>query len=296
MNFRNDSISSVEPNNFTDLVALKPKTLNQHHPQTQHQTQLQNPNTLQVKQIQPSNVFNIIEDYQFTSSQRSRTISFANQSILTEGIEQQKNIYSMNFKSFNNFYTDIQFKSNEYEFNAYNHHFTKKLQLPLNLMTKLKNDSIALTSMIQNQVILPVPIAQLTEQVLFNEAINNFDYGKEEQFQFPKILRNMPDIQEDVEQEGRFNFDSPRNHNSTNTQKLTVNTKLANETFMRNSNDSFNEKVTNMLLQESVTELDKYSKNLIRFNDEINNVKTERKRKAQGKIKRDDFEPAKVKE
>ena len=98
-----------------------------------------------------------------------------------------------------------------------------------------------------------MPIAQLTEQVLFNEAINNFDYGKEEQFQFPRILKNMPDIVEDVEQEGKFNSDSPRVQNSTNTQRLTVNTKLANETFMRNSNDSFNEKVASMLCKESPT-------------------------------------------
>ena len=136
-----------------------------------------------------------------------------------------------------------------------------------------------------------MPIAQLTEQVLFNEAINNFDYGKEEQFQFPRILKNMPDIVEDVEQEGKFNSDSPRVHNSTNTQRLTVNTKLANETFMRNSNDSFNEKVASMLCKESPTQLDQYSKNLIKFNDEINNVKTERKRRQQGKIKKEDFEP-----
>ena len=236
-------------------------------------------------------MFNIIDDYQFTSSQRSRTISFANQSILTEGIEQQKNVYSMNFKTFNNFFADISFKSNECEFNAYNQQYTKKLQLPLNLLAKLKTDSISLTAMIQNQGSLPVPIAQLTEQVLFNEAINNFDYGKEEQFQFPRILKNMPDIVEDVEQEGKFNSDSPRVHNSTNTQRLTVNTKLANETFMRNSNDSFNEKVASMLCKESPTQLDQYSKNLIKFNDEINNVKTERKRRQQGKIKKEDFEP-----
>lgn len=39
------------------------------------------------------------------------------------------------------------------------------------------------------------------------------------------------------------------------------------------------EKVTSKLIQDKNKELDKYSKNLIRFNDEINNVKTERKRK-----------------
>ena len=65
-------------------------------------------------------IFNIIDDYQFTSSQRSRTISFANQSILTEGIE-QKNVYAMDFKGFNSFFNEITFKANEYEFNPFNH-------------------------------------------------------------------------------------------------------------------------------------------------------------------------------
>jgi hypothetical protein len=37
--------------------------------------------------------------------------------------------------------------------------------------------------------------------------------------------------------------------------------------------------------------LDKYSKNLIRFNDEINNVKSERKRKTQAKGKKEETAP-----
>lgn len=41
-------------------------------------------------------------------------------------------------------------------------------------------------------------------------------------------------------------------------------------------------KVTAKLIQDKNVKLDNYSKNLIRFNDEINNVKSERKRKTSG--------------
>ncbi len=57
---------------------------------------------------------------------------------------------------------------------------------------------------------------------------------------------------------------------------------------MRVSNDSFHEKISNMLIMDQNTDLDQYSKNLIRFNDEINNVFTERKRKPLVKIKKDE--------
>jgi len=53
-----------------------------------------------------------MEDYQFTSSQRSRTISFANQSILTEGIE-QKNVYQMDMQNMNPFLNESNLKKVE---------------------------------------------------------------------------------------------------------------------------------------------------------------------------------------
>ena len=37
--------------------------------------------------------------------------------------------------------------------------------------------------------------------------------------------------------------------------------------------------VTSKLIQDKDAKIDKFAKNLIRFNDEINNVKSERKRK-----------------
>lgn len=45
-----------------------------------------------------------------------------------------------------------------------------------------------------------------------------------------------------------------------------------------------------MLIADKNANLDQYSKNLIRFNDEINNVKTERKRKPAPKVKQESTE------
>lgn len=60
---------------------------------------------------------------------------------------------------------------------------------------------------------LPAPVAQLTEQVLFQDAINNFDY-KNDEYQWPRIIKNMPDILEDIENEGTY--ESPKNQSSSN--------------------------------------------------------------------------------
>lgn len=60
---------------------------------------------------------------------------------------------------------------------------------------------------------------------------------------------------------------------------------MINDTFIRISNDSIHEKVTSILLTDKHQNLDQYTKNLIRFNDEINNVKSERKRKPAPKIR-----------
>lgn len=104
----------------------------------------------------------------------------------------------------------------------------------------------------------------------------------------------MPDIIEDIELEGKYP-DSPRNTNknktgsnsNTNNNNVILDTRLINETFTgRLSNDSVHEKVTSVLTStDHNANLDRYSKNLIRFNDEINNVKSERKRKPQAKIR-----------
>ena len=69
----------------------------------------------------------------------------------------------MNFKTFNSFFDEIQFKANEYEFNAYNQHIPKKWQMPQNLVNKLKLDPKQIQSIIANQGMLPAPVAQLTE-------------------------------------------------------------------------------------------------------------------------------------
>ncbi|CDW79087.1 camp-dependent protein kinase catalytic [Stylonychia lemnae] len=315
MNFRNDSISSVEQNNLSDNA----KQSQQHSPNTQKVTQNQqqlhsqvqtpqlnqqnsqtqqigflNTQNLQnsqqkhiVTNINPQNgLFNIIDEYQFTSSQRSRSISFANQSILTEGIDLQKNVYSMNFKSFNSFFNEIQFKANEYEFNAFNHQFPKKWQMPVAFVNKLRLDQRQLQQIIANQNILPAPVAQLTEEVILQDALNNFDYV-DDGYQWPMIIKNMPDILEVVETEGR-QYESPKN-NSVNHQLL-MDSKILNDTFIRISNDSIHEKVTSILLTDKTQNLDQFTKNLIRFNDEINNVKSERKRKPAPKIRHENQE------
>eukprot|EP00347_Sterkiella_histriomuscorum_P015539 403356649 len=308
MNFRNDSISSVDQNNNSDGVkkqSSQQSPLNQrlfsqqqnnmnHQPQPFQNNVANNPPQIGILNAQnlmkqggngQAGIFNIIDDYQFTTSQRSRTISFANQSILTEGIDQQKNIYSMNFKSFNSFFNEIQFKANEYEFNAFNQKIPKKWQIPVNIVNKLRLDQRSLQQIIQNQNMLPAPVAQLTEQVLFQDAINNFD-SRTEDFQWPRIIKNMPDILEDIENEGKYG-ESPKNNSNNH---LMLDSRLMNETFTRISNDNVHDKITSMLIGDKNANLDQYSKNLIRFNDEINNVKTERKRKPAPKTKVENVE------
>lgn len=81
----------------------------------------------------------------------------------------------------------------------------------------------------------------------------------------------MPDILEEVEQEGRGG-DSPRNgagslnktktnninsNSKTTSQNLKLDTKLVNETFTKLSNtDSVHDRVTSMLLSDQKLELD----------------------------------------
>ena len=107
MNFRNDSLSSSENQNFSEANhnASKRKIVD---------------NIVVGVDMGGEGIGGV---YQYTTSQRSRTISFANQSMLTEGVmDTQKNIlYQMDFKLFQA--NEIQFKAHEYEFNAYNHHF-----------------------------------------------------------------------------------------------------------------------------------------------------------------------------
>eukprot|EP00347_Sterkiella_histriomuscorum_P003296 403364829 len=276
MNFRNDSISSVDQNNNSDGVkkqSSQQSPLNQrlfsqqqnnmnHQPQPFQNNVANNPPQIGILNAQnlmkqggngQAGIFNIIDDYQFTTSQRSRTISFANQSILTEGIDQQKNIYSMNFKSFNSFFNEIQFKANEYEFNAFNQKIPKKWQIPVNIVNKLRLDQRSLQT---------------------------------EDFQWPRIIKNMPDILEDIENEGKYG-ESPKNNSNNH---LMLDSRLMNETFTRISNDNVHDKITSMLIGDKNANLDQYSKNLIRFNDEINNVKTERKRKPAPKTKVENVE------
>lgn len=65
----------------------------------------------------------------------------------------------MNFKTFNSFFEGIQFKANEYEFNAYNQKFPKKWNMPSNMVTKLKLDPKQIQQIIASQGILPAPMA-----------------------------------------------------------------------------------------------------------------------------------------
>ncbi len=109
MNFRNDSISSVEP---TDL-SLRNKQLGRDSGGTD-KTKVA-PLTPGEYPHQPNpQILNIMDEYQFTGSQRSRTISFANQSILTEGID-QKNVYQMDMQSVNPFMAESNLKAAEFE-------------------------------------------------------------------------------------------------------------------------------------------------------------------------------------
>ena len=74
--------------------------------------------------------------------------------------------------------------------------------------------------------------------------MNRFEYNKDEGFQWPKIVRNMPDIQEEIELQSEIKMQD----NSHHFPNLQLDEKILNESqIMYNkltTADAINEKVS----------------------------------------------------
>eukprot|EP00347_Sterkiella_histriomuscorum_P000019 403377493 len=207
----------------------------------------------QLSQQFPS-IYNLPDDYIFTTGgQRSRTVSFANQSMLTEGVE-QKNIYAMNLQGFNQLFQDIQVKANEYEFNSYNHQFLKRWKM-LNEINWDNQTQVFIKNIVKDKN--SPYLKHLTggpQNNIAGRDLSHWDYSNAQQSnaRIPHMEENKI-TEADLEDENLY---IPPTADKTNV----------------------GHKITQILIQDQSQDLDKYTKNLILYNDVINNVKSERKR------------------
>lgn len=193
---------------------------------------------------QMSSQYNVPDDCILITggNQRSRTISLANQSIVTEGIDPKK-IYAMNFQGFRQLFSDIEIKANEYEFNSYNNMYLKRW--------KMANE-IAW----ENHTSVPL--------------------NKDKNSPYHQHLKGGPALGKDVSHWDYINqsiMQAPHMEECKITEQ-----DLENDADLYRKTDKSNvdHKVTQVLVMDK--NIDKYTKNLIMYNDVINNVKSERKR------------------